>query len=162
MGRGILTAPGAWTPFVLALRVLPVSWPSPTHLLPGSTHKCQGALTDNAPRCVHPHSLPATCPPQPTGARRPSWSQACPDKQTSAGTESAVPAGDPPAAGDTKTRQRNVSTKVIGAPNDLERISKGSPGCSPSSGHSPEKSSAPGTLGTPNPRLLCQTQTPPP
>lgn len=68
-----------------------------------------GALTDNAPRCAHPHSPPATCPPQPTGAGRPSWSQVCPGKQTSAGTGSAVPAGDPPAAGGTAARQRNMS-----------------------------------------------------
>lgn len=113
-----------------------------------------GALTDNAPQCVHPHSPSATCPPQPTGAGRPSWSQVCPGKQTSAGTGSAVPAGDPPAAGGTAVRQRNMSMNEPWPPPRLSPL--GSPG------YSPEKCSAPGTLGPPNPHLLCQTQTPPP
>lgn len=72
-------------------RLAPRPLPSPSQGRP--------PLTGSARRCARPRSPPATRPPPRAGAGRPSWSQACPGRRTSAGTGSVAPAGAPPASG---------------------------------------------------------------
>lgn len=72
-------------------RLAPRPLPSPS--------KGRPPLTGSARRCARPRSPPATRPPPRAGAGRPSWSQACPGRRTSAGTGSVAPAGAPPASG---------------------------------------------------------------
>lgn len=107
-----------------------------------SSHPTAGpALTGSAQQCAHPHSPLATCPPRPAGAGRPSWSQACHGKQTSAGTGSAAPAGAPPAAGDAASHPGDMSPGVTRPPGDLKRAITGH-----TCHHSGSHPRAPGTL----------------
>lgn len=134
---------------------------------PSSRPMAGPALTGSARQCARPRSLPATCPPRPAGAGRPSWSQVCPGTRTSAGTGSAAPAGGPPAAGARAASQGDVSASIIRplvtSRRSLQATQAAPPGSHPGlPDHSLERCSAPGRHGPPSLHPQCPTRTPPP